>query len=164
VGQRGQDRLVISSRHNRYDLSMVRQGSSGCSSDIRNGKSNASTGDFSSGGQSDILSLLSLKDSGLVDLWNPGLRDLKPRFRWLAAIPSIARAITSPNCWSHWFPCTSVYLVWNANRSILVSSQLPITLIDSLQSCLVDTLHIVSFVYYISMQAWLQQRATACVL
>ena len=48
--------------------------------DISNGKSNASTSDFSSGGQSDILSLLSLKDSGLLDLWNPGLRDLKPRF------------------------------------------------------------------------------------
>ena len=59
---------------------MVRQGSSGCSSDISNGKSNASTSDFPSGGQSDILSLLSLKDSGLLDLWDPGLRDLKPRF------------------------------------------------------------------------------------
>ena len=48
--------------------------------DISNGKSNASTSDFSSRGQSDILSLLSLKDSGLLDLWNPGLRDLKPPF------------------------------------------------------------------------------------
>jgi len=67
VGQRGQDRLVISWGHNRSDLSMVRQGSSGCSSDISNGKSNASTSDFSSGEQSDILSLLSLKDSGLVE-------------------------------------------------------------------------------------------------
>lgn len=59
---------------------MIQQGSSGCSSDIRNGKSNPSTSDFSGGGQSDIPSLPSLKDSGLLDLRIPGSRDLKPRF------------------------------------------------------------------------------------
>ncbi|KAJ3566921.1 hypothetical protein NP233_g6690 [Leucocoprinus birnbaumii] len=57
-----------------------KEGSPGSASGSSDGNSSANIGGFSNGGQRDGPSLPSLKDSGLLDSWNAGSRDIKPKF------------------------------------------------------------------------------------